>query len=300
MSNVYRVKNWNEFFEGAKSRTYQNKTSCTMPTKHGLGFKRLIRRKNGASLFGAWCALIQVLSRHAAPRDGWITDTGRADGKPLSHDDLECLTDIKAEYYAEMLEICSKSEINWVTDTTRIPDGYHTDTMGAVGIPSVPPNSDSDSDSDLDLKPTVVPVERARPESFKQWTESDLLKSVEESNADNLLSDENALDFVGYWTCKTASGKYLFTTEKTWDTRRRMKNAERMIYRGRNHVSPKTATPKAPSSMTTDETNELNRLRVRVPELQALVAAGTATERDAKFYGIMAEELKRLEAKAAE
>lgn len=44
---VYQVIGWDKCFEGAKSKTYSNKSSCQMPTKHGLGYKRLIRRKNG-------------------------------------------------------------------------------------------------------------------------------------------------------------------------------------------------------------------------------------------------------------
>ena len=66
--------------------------------------------------------------------------------------------------------------------------------------------------------------------SFKRWSKADLEEAVRDANADGLLTDDEAVDFVGYWTQKTASGKYLFWSQKTWDTRRRMNNAFRLIY----------------------------------------------------------------------
>ena len=150
--STYRVRGWNDNFEGAKSRTYNNKTTCQMPSKHGLGYRRLVRRKNGPALFGAWCALIQILSRHNKERDGYCTDTGRQDGKPYTASDLELLTDIPEKVFEELLQVASSQDVDWLdvittTDTTRIPDGDHKGTM-------VPLHSnldlDSDSDSDLD------------------------------------------------------------------------------------------------------------------------------------------------------
>lgn len=140
---VYRVKDWDQNFEGAKSRTYNNKSTCQMPTKHGLGYRKLIRHKNGPALFGAWCALIQVLSRQPMPRQGYCTDTGRADGRPFTATDLELLTDIPQKLFSEMMQVASSKDVAWL----GIPDGYHADTEGISqgGI-----NSDSDSDLNSD------------------------------------------------------------------------------------------------------------------------------------------------------
>ena len=125
---LYRVKDWQESFEGAKSKNYKNKSSCQMPCKHGLGFRRLVMRDDGAAYFGAWCAMIQVLSRQDSPRDGYLTDNGRHDGEPLTPEDLEVLTGIKSAVFSGMLSACSSKGIRWLTDTTRIPQGYHADT----------------------------------------------------------------------------------------------------------------------------------------------------------------------------
>ena len=146
---TYQVIGWQENFEGAKSKCYNHKTSCQMPTKHGLGYRRLVMHQDGASLFGAWCAMIQVLSRHGNPRDGYCTVDGTAGGKPYNPVDMEILTGIKSRYFYTLFQVATGQDVGWLrilqgyhADTTRIPDGYHADT-------SVPSDSDSDSDSDL-------------------------------------------------------------------------------------------------------------------------------------------------------
>jgi hypothetical protein len=148
---MYRVKNWDRHFEGAKSKTYKNKTSCQLPTKHGLGYKRLIRQKDGPALFGAWCALIQVLSRHPNPRQGYCTDTGGSNGIPYTPDDLEILTDIPAKYFSKMLEVCKSHHVGWV-ELIKVKDskGDQEDTSVPLNLDS---DSDLNSDSDLDLPP---------------------------------------------------------------------------------------------------------------------------------------------------
>jgi hypothetical protein len=75
--------------------------------------------------------------------------------------------------------------------------------------------------------------EPPKPKSFKQWTRDDLTASVQSANADDLLLPEEVDDFIEYWTEPTASGRFRLTLEKTWDTRRRMQNAVRMVYEQR-------------------------------------------------------------------
>jgi hypothetical protein len=195
---IYRIKNWSDNFEGAKSKTYKNKTSCQMPTKHGLGYKKIIRSKNGAALFGAWCALIQVLSRHKNPRQGYCTDTGgtlQDGGIPYTSADLEMLTDIPAEYFEEMFKICLSQSVGWVeVIDEEIPQGYHKDTIG-------PP--DSDSDSDLNLDSDVDPcsnhihakmikeVLTCRPEFVKVKPEA-LLRAIHDAGKNPRLMENHA------------------------------------------------------------------------------------------------------------
>ena len=185
----HQVKEWNSHFEGAKSRTYSNKSSCQMPTKHGLGYKRIVKRKNGPALFGAWCALIQVLSRHPKPREGYCTDTGRMDGRPYTDADLEMMTDIPAAVFKELFQVAASEGVDWL----RIPQGYCADTTGADG--AIYSDSDSDSDSNSNSTPpegvaVVLPFdseafrdawitwERHRKEIKKKLTPSTIEKQL--------------------------------------------------------------------------------------------------------------------------
>ena len=163
-ATVYQVVGWNENFEGAKSRTYSNKSACQMPTKHGIGYRKLVRSKNGAALFGAWCAMIQVLSRHQKPRDGYCTDTGRIQGRPYTDTDLELLTDIPADIFRQLFQVAARQDVGWL----RIPQGYHADTtripQGQLDL-----DSDSDSDSDSNLDSDCDSRDAHENESIRAW-----------------------------------------------------------------------------------------------------------------------------------
>jgi len=134
-----QVVGWEEWFESAKSKTYKHKSQCYTPNKHGLGYRRLIRQPNGPALFGAWCAMVQVLSRQAAPRKGYLTDTGLPDGIPVVSADLALQTDIPAEIFDALLALCVSPSVGWLIeangqghhkDTTRIPQAYLVSNQG--------------------------------------------------------------------------------------------------------------------------------------------------------------------------
>jgi len=180
---LYQVAGWDKHFEGAKSKTYNNKSTCQMPTKHSLGYRRLVRRENGAAIFGAWCAMIQVLSRHEKPRQGYCTDTGRIDGRPLTDSDLEMLTDIPAAAFAAMFQVCASEDVAWLLK----PQGYHKDTTVSAQYPL-------DSDLDLDLDSIAhsrfdefwdaYPVKKGKKKANEKWKRKGL-----DAIADVILAD---------------------------------------------------------------------------------------------------------------
>jgi hypothetical protein len=80
---------------------------------------------------------------------------------------------------------------------------------------------DTDTDTDTEkVKDSIVRSE-PKPKSFKQWTVEDFKNSI----ADNRLNytSEMLNSFFGYWTELNALGKPKFTTEKTWETHKRLK-----------------------------------------------------------------------------
>lgn len=198
MSKTYRVKNWTKNFEGAKSKTYNNKTSCQMPTKHGLGYRRVIKSESGPSIFGAWCATIQILSRHGKPRQGYLTDTGRIPqegGVPYTSEDLSLLSDIPATIFEKMFDVCSSKNVDWLevietTDTT----GNHADTMVPLDLDS---DLDLNTDSDSDLDPNSMDFSNLISLLEKDATIENAINAVYASHEDfegvNRMFIENAL-----------------------------------------------------------------------------------------------------------
>ena len=95
--NLYRIPQWEQMFESAKSRTFHRKSQSYMPNKCGLGYKRIVRLPDGPAIFGCWCATIQALSRQDCPRLGYLTDNGRKDGNHWTADDLSLHTEMPVD-----------------------------------------------------------------------------------------------------------------------------------------------------------------------------------------------------------
>lgn len=125
---VLRIKNWNEFFETAKTKTYKIRNNCTMPNKHGLGYRVILANKGGEAVFGAWSSMVQVLSRQQAPRNGYLTDDGTRTGRPYDHHDISALTGFSPETCEKMLSLAQSQKVGWIeivyiADTTRTLQG---------------------------------------------------------------------------------------------------------------------------------------------------------------------------------
>jgi hypothetical protein len=93
----------------------------------------------------------------------------------------------------------------------------------------IPSPSPTPSQKEEPLKAMSSPS--PKPNTFRQWEKADLERSVAENNADGLLSQSETEDFVAYWAEPTPKGKPRLSLEKSWDTRRRMETALRLIYR---------------------------------------------------------------------
>lgn len=121
---LYRIKDWDRRFESAKSREYKMKSQTYMPNKVGIGYVRIMRELDGAAIYGAWCAVVGLLSRMEGPRHGYLTDTGRATGTAHDSASLGMLTLIHKDIVQRMLILCSSKDIGWLevmsaTDTAK-------------------------------------------------------------------------------------------------------------------------------------------------------------------------------------
>lgn len=123
MQKVYRIKDWQLHFENNKSRERDLCSWCPMPNKQdGLGYGRLVAMKDGAALYGAFVAIVLVASKQRKPRDGHLTDTGRADGCPLTADDLAIMSKLPSTVIQRMLDATSCASIGWI----EVCDTGHT------------------------------------------------------------------------------------------------------------------------------------------------------------------------------
>jgi hypothetical protein len=70
---------------------------------------------------------------------------------------------------------------------------------------------------------------------FKTWTEEEFKAKVYDANTDKLLDMGELGDFISYWTEPSSAGRFRFALEKTWDTRRRMQTALRVVFEKRRN-----------------------------------------------------------------
>lgn len=117
-ANVLQVVNWRESFETRGTQNFKCKSNFVLPRKQGIGYRLLLRKPNGPELYGAWCALILVLSGHPTPRDGFLTHDGSPFGKPYSLKEIEVLTYIPEHTYTMLFEACLSPEIAWMSTTS--------------------------------------------------------------------------------------------------------------------------------------------------------------------------------------
>jgi len=147
MAILYQISDWDLHFENNKSRERDSKTWCSIPNKQdGLGYGRLMQERDGASLYGAFIAVALVASKQRRPRNGHLTDTGRADGCPYDAQALAIKTRMPVALIARMLTFMVEIT-GWIT----------TSETDAQGVPAeCPPSA------------RVVPVEKRREEKRRE------------------------------------------------------------------------------------------------------------------------------------
>jgi len=226
---VYRIKGWQQHFESAKSRTYRCKSQAYMPTKQGLGYKRLMRNKDGAAIFGAWCALVQLVSRQeiGKARQGYLTDTGLPDGQPLSIADISLCTMMPEKAIRSMLVATHAQGVEWLEVTEQgIPEGYRADTTGIPqgGIPlplplplpshAAKPSACAYSVGFLRFW-TAYPRKKSKADAFRAWE-----SAKDKPDTDTVIAAIEAQVRSAEWTRE--NGRYIphpatWINRKCWD-----------------------------------------------------------------------------------
>jgi len=178
---MMRIKEWDKRFESAKSRTYKLKSQAYMPNKIGIGYMRMMRDPDGPAIYGAWCALVCMISRMECPRYGYLTDTGRDSGVPLNIDSISMLTMIPVGIVSKMIDFCTSHDVAWLVNTTstdtatdttvsspRIPDGPSPLPLPLPSPLPLPLPSQATS-KDFDLFWTAYPKKVSKGAAKKAW-----------------------------------------------------------------------------------------------------------------------------------
>lgn len=119
-SYVYQVLDWDRLFENNKSRERDQLHFVCVPNKQdGMGLTRVLTHPNGAAIYGIWQLILGACSRQNRPRDGWLTDTGRAPdgheaGTPWAPADLALRWRRPVTEIEEALRVLSAPNINWI------------------------------------------------------------------------------------------------------------------------------------------------------------------------------------------
>jgi hypothetical protein len=112
---IYQIIDWNVHYENDRSRTRDSLSWCGIPNKRGLSRGLLLKYQNGAAIYGCFLAIVlNICSKQARPRDGWLTSNGLPDGRPLSSSEINMLTDMPIDLIRLTLDTLTSNPMNWI------------------------------------------------------------------------------------------------------------------------------------------------------------------------------------------
>lgn len=82
--------------------------------------------------------------------------------------------------------------------------------------PPIPPHGDNGGSS--------------KTNNWKKWDSTQFAEAILEANYDQMLTESECQDFHDYWMEPDVRGRTRLALEKTWDTRRRMRTALKMVF----------------------------------------------------------------------
>lgn len=106
---TYRIKNWDEHYENNRTRDLKVLNWVPIPNKlDSDGYTLIMEKKNGAAIFGAWIACVEVASK-CRPRGTLVRDSNT----PHNLESLSRITRMQKSIIKEMLDICT-NECKWI------------------------------------------------------------------------------------------------------------------------------------------------------------------------------------------
>lgn len=124
---LYRVRNWDGNFENNRTRQIECCTHVWVPNKqHGLGFTYLLSQKDGAAVIGIWYLIVEACSLQKLPREGYLTDTGKPDGRVWTAKTLALRWRRPVSEIERALELLSSEDVGWIEVVEPASPGRHS------------------------------------------------------------------------------------------------------------------------------------------------------------------------------
>ena len=120
---MYQIKDWEKHFESSKSKTFHRCSHAYIPNKQdGDGLLFILSQPDGAAIYGCWQMLVMACSLQEADtkslRQGYCTDTGRADGEPWTAAYLAMRWRRTEAEVQRMFDVTTSQPVNWVINHT--------------------------------------------------------------------------------------------------------------------------------------------------------------------------------------
>jgi hypothetical protein len=107
---VYRVKGWGDYFENNRTRTMDVMRWVPIPNKHdGDGYTEMVDGPDGAAIYGAWVALVQVASK-CHPRGTLLRDNKT----PHTPESIARVTRLPVKSIEKVIQKAASGSVGWL------------------------------------------------------------------------------------------------------------------------------------------------------------------------------------------
>lgn len=112
---LYQIRNWNDNFENAKSRSVKECSFVCIPNKQGgVGLMHILAEPDGRAIYGLWTLILEMCSHQKPPREGYLTADGKRNGRRYRAAEIACLFRASEAEVRRFLAVVSAPEVDWL------------------------------------------------------------------------------------------------------------------------------------------------------------------------------------------
>lgn len=112
MESFLRVTNWPEYYETSETQKLKSLKWVPVRNNHSdPGYLMIVSQENGAALFGAWVAILQLASRTEKKRRG---DLVEGNGRPYTIDSIALVVRMPVELIQRAVVLLASPQVGWL------------------------------------------------------------------------------------------------------------------------------------------------------------------------------------------